>query len=308
MLQLFYRIYYLKFTFPWLDHLFTRIIIRTSNIVLPLIFNITAWSPKNRLQKKTVANDINVIVSLTTYTARIDKVWMVIESVLRQRMKPDMVMLWLSKDEFPDKLMLPKNLLALEKRGLQIRFCTGNLQPHKKYFYAMQEFPQAIIITMDDDVLYPPDLVKKLIQTNKRFPASICSAITRQIKTFNGKFLPYNYWEYVKTNTASSFDLLPIGAGGTLFPPNALSAEVFNEKQLKQMALRTDDLWLKVMSLLNKTKVVSIAGEYSRFLIPVIQKNKGGLMDTNIGQFQNDKDFNQLMSHYQIPISIFESA
>lgn len=84
------------------------------------------------------------------------------------------------------------------------------------------------------------------------------------------------------------------------------TTELANEN-LRNMTLRTDDLWLNIMCLKNNTKVVSLAGEYNRFYIPVFHDNDKRLMDSNIGEGQNDLIFNQLMEYYQIPLTIFEN-
>lgn len=308
LVHLIYRLYFIKLHSGLADQSYFRIMTRLANLVLPAIFKVTSASLANNIEKTAKTGKAKIIVSLTTYPARINKVWITIETILRQHTSPDLVILWLSADEFIDKSILPANLLMLEKRGLQIRFCPDNLMPHKKYFYAMKEFPDACIVTVDDDVMYAPDLLDKLLKSHAQYPHSICSAITREIKTVNGEILPYSSWKYVSVNSGPSFQLLSIGVGGTLFPPGSLNSELFNEEQLKKIALTADDLWLKNMSLLNKTTTVSIAGEYSRFFIPVIQKNKGGLMDTNIGQLENDRIFKDLMKYYQISPTIFESV
>lgn len=307
MFHLIYTLYYLKFSSNLFDEQYFRALVRVAGLLLPIVFRLTSRHPKYSIKEKVASNDVKVVASLTTFPSRVDQIWIVIESIFRQEVKPDIILLWLSKDEFADKSVLPQNLLNLERRGLQIRFCEGNLMAHKKYFYAMRLFPDAAIVTLDDDMIYPNDLFYRLIKANERFPTSICCAIGRKINSLNGKISFYHNWEYVRKNTLPSFDIIPIGSGGVLYPPASLSPELFNKDLLMQMSLKTDDLWLKVMSVLNKTKVVCIGGEYSRFHIPVIQKNKVSLMDTNIGEFQNDKNFKRLVEYYQIPVTIFES-
>jgi hypothetical protein len=104
-----------------------------------------------------------------------------------------------------------------------------------------------------------------------------------------------------------SFQNLTMGGGGTLFPAQSLDSMLFNLEILKKYALTADDLWLKVMSLKKGTKVVSIAGEFPRFFIPIIQKNNKKLTDRNIGEGQNDLIFNKLIAHYEIPLSVFKA-
>ena len=74
-------------------------------------------------------------------------------------------------------------------------------------------------------------------------------------------------------------------------------------ENLLKMALTADDLWLKVMSIKKNTKVASIAGEYSRFFIPIIIKHNPELMNINIMGGQNDLIFDALLKHYKIPVA-----
>ena len=68
--------------------------------------------------------DTKVIVSLTSFPARIDTVYITIRSILMQSLKPDIIILWLAQEQFPEKEKeLPYNLLKLKKYGLTIEWC-----------------------------------------------------------------------------------------------------------------------------------------------------------------------------------------
>jgi hypothetical protein len=297
-----YKLYYKRCSNRWFDLKYQHLLIRSINYYYEFICKLTS-SAALPLTEVTP----RYLVSLTTFPARIEKVWLTIESILQQKHKPGAIILWLYKGEFNGKSSLPKKLLDLEKRGLQIRFCEENLMPHKKYFYAMKEFSDATVITIDDDIIYPTDLLSKLIDVNKKYPDAICCSIARHINNGRTVMIPYDHWNDITNTTLPRNDLLAIGAGGTLFPPGSLNNELFNLVVLKERALKADDLWLKTMSLLNKTKIVCIAGAYHRFPVPVIQKNNQRLMDGNILQGQNDKVINELMQYYHIPVSAFET-
>ena len=94
-----------------------------------------------------------IIISLTTYPARVGTVWITITSLLNQTKQPQRVILWLAEEQFQDK-KIPKRLMQLQKRGLEILYCE-DLKPHKKYFYTMQEYPECFVVTADDDIFYP---------------------------------------------------------------------------------------------------------------------------------------------------------
>jgi len=308
MLNIFYQIYFFKFKNSTLDNYYTRLIVRLANYVLAFYYSITHHVTKKRKISRPHTTGPQLIVSLTTFPDRIHNVWLVIETILDQTHKPDSIMLWLSADEFENYKSLPGNLRRLQKRGLQIHFCDDNLMPHKKYFYTMQKYPSADIITIDDDVLYPPDLVKKLMECHSSYPDAICCTLHRKIELCeNGeKILPYNYWVYTEKNSKPTFDNQMIGVGGVLYPKNSLHEDVFDKKQLKELALLTDDLWLKIMSIRNNTKVAGISGEFPRFFIHLVLNKSSNLADDNIGNSKNDQNFYRLIEHFNIAPSIFK--
>ena len=95
-----------------------------------------------------------IIVSVTSHPARIREVVLAIRTVYRQTRQPDKVILWLGEEKFPNRYEdLPEELLRLvSEKGLEIRWCE-DIGPHTKYFYAFQEYPDALVITIDDDIL-----------------------------------------------------------------------------------------------------------------------------------------------------------
>lgn len=169
MYKLLYFIYFFHFENNKVDKIFEKWFSKIFKIIVPLYFSITSRYKICRLKNSITTTDPNVIVSMTTFPARINEVWLAIESILRQEHKPDALILWLYKGEFKNKSNLPKKLLELEQRGLQIQFCEQNLKPHKKYYYTLKNYLDATIITIDDDVFYPPDFVKKLLSNNSLY-------------------------------------------------------------------------------------------------------------------------------------------
>ena len=91
------------------------------------------------------------------FPLRIGKVHLTIQSILRQSRPADRILLWLSKEEFPEEAQLPANLLRLKEKGLDIR-------SFKKVFYTAQEFENDVIVTADDDALYPENWLEKMVK------------------------------------------------------------------------------------------------------------------------------------------------
>ena len=85
---------------------------------LPVYCRITWESGLNRETR-----NVEVIVSLTSYPARISTVHMTVLTLLNQKIKPDKIILWLAKEQFPSGMnALPKQLLALMDVGLTIKW------------------------------------------------------------------------------------------------------------------------------------------------------------------------------------------
>lgn len=231
-----------------------------------------------------------VIASLTSYPARMDTLHLAIESIISQTHKADDIILWLAQDQFPNREEdLPDTIKAfLADRKLTIRWCK-DLKPHKKYFYAMQEFPEALIITFDDDLMYGEKTIEDLYFSYLLWPNAV-STVRAHLITFDdhGKCLPYRYWikEVDAHILTPSMQFLATGVAGVLYPPGLFKTEMFDENAILETCLWADDLWLKAMQIVSKVPVV-IAKPHERLkYIPGSQKE--ALCHTNVDLDQND--------------------
>lgn len=250
----------------------------------------------------------NVIVSLTSFPERINTVWITISTILHQTIKPGKIILWLADEQFPKgEEDLPKKLLELKKYGLTIRFC-DNLYPHKKYYYTMLENPNSVVITVDDDVFYPEHLIEDLLMTSQNNPGAICCTWAHRIViNGNGKVAPYEQWEHcVRDNNYPEIKLMPVGIGGVLYPPHTLDERVFEKNKLIEISLKTDDLWLKTMEILKKTKAVRIPKGYRQTYFTVVNTQNTGLYKKNVGELRNNKALELLFDNYPHAYTILE--
>src|SRR5690606_33857937 len=96
--------------------------------------------------------------------------------------------------QFPNQLNdLPQNILDLQSRGLEIKFCE-NIRSHKKYYYSLNLYPKNSVIMFDDDLYYHKDIVKHLIENHKKNPKSIIASRVHKMKFKDGELLPYRTW------------------------------------------------------------------------------------------------------------------
>ena len=240
----------------------------------------------------------NVIISLTSYPARIETIHLTIRTLLNQTYKPGGIYLWLSDDQFPEKeKSLPESLLTLKKYGLSIRFC-DNLYPHKKYFYTMLENPDSNVITVDDDIFYPENLVELLMTTSERYPDTVvCTWGHEFVPDEKGDVYSADKWEYSRDGTIPSYALIPTGVGGVLYPPGCLYEEVFNKAAITKLCLNADDLWLKAMALLNNKKAVRV-NKPAKVYFSILKTQKTGLYFSNALENKNAVAWKNIVDTY----------
>lgn len=219
---------------------------------------------KKRTKSAGKRHEPRLIVSLTSYPARIGSVHKTVETLLKQTERPDKIVLWLAREQFPRrKRELPDDLLALCKKGLEIRWC-DDLKCHKKYFYAMQKYPDAIIITVDDDIYYDENIIATLYRGYKKYPGCVICTRGHTIKMQSkNAFDDYCLWHKERRIVNSpSYLILPTGVGGVLYPPHCLPKETFDEEKIRDSCLKADDLWLKWMELKAGVKCVQVKSKF----------------------------------------------
>ncbi|MCM1440154.1 MAG: glycosyltransferase family 2 protein [Roseburia sp.] len=248
--------------------------------------------------KKGIDEKHEIIVSLTTFPARIKMVWITIATIMNQTYKPKRIILWLDREQFPNGAGIPNKLNALQKRGLEIRFCE-DLKPHKKYFYTMKENPEEIVVTIDDDVLYPENHLEQLWKLHLKYPDAVCCQYAHRIRyDEKGQFAAYEKWDSSNgEGGAPTLQIMPVGCGGVLYPPHLLDEELFNKEAIQRLCLMMDDLWLKSMAALHGTKAV-MYNDVSLIYFDVLGTRKSGLQHSNAGEKKNDVAIKAIVNEY----------
>lgn len=246
----------------------------------------------------TEARDKKIIISMTSFPARINVVGYAIKSLMNQTIKADRIILWLAEEQFPN--FVPSGLLKqLCKKGLEIRFCE-DLKAHKKYYYALKEQrDDELIITYDDDLIYPEDSVERLYNTYFKYPSCIVCNRAGYCTGEKGKINPYNTWKiYSDTGVGKpSSALFPSTGGGTLYPYGSVNSEAFNVEKMKELAFSADDLWMRFMSALNETKIIKTRKNHKTFST-LDGSQKESLQVLNCIGGENDRVIERLSQEY----------
>lgn len=228
-----------------------------------------------------------VIVSLTTIPSRITSSLFVVRLMMNQTVRPNEIHLYLGKDKF-QKENLPDEIKNQTKIGLKIKF-VEDIGPHTKYFYAIHENPEAIVITVDDDILYPLNLIETLLECYYKYPRAVSCIRAHEIKfDCNYELLPYNSWvNKVSGRTAPSHKLLATGVGGVLYPANILPEETFDIDAINRDCLKADDIWLKFMEWRKRVPVVKAQKKRGKLLI-INNTQEITLLRDNVSNNRND--------------------
>lgn len=243
----------------------------------------------------------NIIVSCTTYPPRFRSAATALRSILNQTIKPSRVILYLGRDDCVDESHIPDELLSLSRQGLDIQWVDSSLKSHDKYYWAMRTLPDDIIITIDDDVIYPLNTVEKLYYSHLVFPDSIIANNTHQIVGENGIVAPYRKWIPSQTTHLNEkrFDIMPVGVGGVLYPPHSLDTTLLlNRDAIQELAPNTDDLWLFMNEQLSGVPVVAI--NPNPYLNYVPNSQNQALYHANLENGGNDIALNNLFDAFPV--------
>lgn len=285
MIMLFYKIYSKTIGKSDPFSRLTRLCIKYFlNFFMPLNYKFS----KRSHEKKS-----DLIVSITTFPKRINKIWVVIESILRQTLPPQKVVLTLSKLQFPSKDDLPKQLLKLEEEGvLEIIWTEDDLRSHKKYYYVMQKYLNDLIVTADDDFIYANTMLENLYKFHLQYPKSIITHLALQRQGTNYKEWPNLLFDAVEP----TYDIMQFGGSGVLYPPSSLHIEAFNKDSIKECCPLADDLWLNAMALLNGTPIAKT--DYEIYLMPILFKDDQALFKENVLENKNNTQIENIKHRY----------
>lgn len=244
-----------------------------------------------------VVSSPRLIVSLTSFPARIKTVSYTIESILLQKKKANMVLLWLGYDKFPNKEKdLPKRLLRLTQFGLTIKWCK-DIRSYTKLVPSLEAFPDDIIVTADDDIWYPPQWLERLYNSYLKDPSIIHAHRVLQVTATDGIINKYIDWgTQIFAPQEPSYCWHITGTGGVLYPPHCLYKDICDREKFLLMAPSVDDIWFWVMAILKHTRVKVIDDNIFDFEGVFIVNNQS-LWSDNVYD-KNDEALKKLMDAY----------
>jgi hypothetical protein len=246
---------------------------------------------------RCTGRETDAIVTLTTFPARIEGVASTIGSILLGETMPASIRLTLARDEFAG-VELPRNLLALQDRGLEIVMVDGNTRSYKKLIPALESLPARTFVTADDDVYYPRTWLRDLLTAHDADPNAIVGHRGTRITGDERALDPYVTWPPATGDTPPNRTFLT-GVGGILYPPQSLSATVTDMDLARTLCPSADDIWFKAMALLQGTPTRQVG---RRPLDPPTRRasQRVGLFRTNVGESQNDVQMRATLDYFDL--------
>ena len=208
-----------------------------------------------------------VIVSLTSFPAAIWYATQAVKSILESTVIPDKVVLYLTYSQFGEN-GIPEELQNLAKTSpiFEIRNYDDDIRSYRKLVPALDDFPDDVIVTIDDDVWYNKNMLRDLLRLHKQIPDAIIANRAKRIK-INApyrKWKKYRWYSFVTRRIHSGFKNIQTGVGGVLYPPHSLKKEMIEPELFKSIAPTTDDIWFWAAAVANGTKIIPVPFGYNK--------------------------------------------
>lgn len=202
-----------------------------------------------------------VIVSMTSFPAAIPYAVKAVKSILQGSVLPDKVVLYLTFAQFGEE-GLPRELteLAQAEERFEIRNYPVDIRSYRKLIPALRDFPEDIIVTVDDDVHYHRHTLRDLLRMHSKFPEAVLAHRAKRISVA----LPYRKWKKLrwyhflfKRIYADPFTI-QTGVGGVLYPPHALRSDMTEGEDFRRIAPTADDFWFWAAAVANGRMVIPV--------------------------------------------------
>lgn len=106
-----------------------------------------------------------IIVTMTTYSKRINNIPAVLETIFNQTFSPDLVVINLAHEE-----AIPIAVQAyINQHGIEI-YRVEDTKVYKKLIPTLKRYPDDCIISIDDDWLYPKGMIEDFMNIHKHYP------------------------------------------------------------------------------------------------------------------------------------------
>ena len=251
----------------------------------------------NSIKKNKIAKD-TLLVSMTSYPAKIERVFEVFISLLYQSADSSsfQCFLTLAKEEFINaEKDLPLDIQKLIKNGWIKLIWYHNIYSHKKLIPILQNYPDNDILIVDDDIIRTNNFIEIFQNEHRLYPNDIiCGTFTyffdNKIKMKRLKGYKDEYYKEINAipNIIFPTAIPSNGFGGVLYPKYTFSDKrFFNESLFMNLSPTSDESWQYVFNIIeNKIlRQTSIIIDNSINAVGNVKDNNTSLFKANENKY-----------------------
>lgn len=208
-----------------------------------------------------------VVVSMTSFPAAIPFAVKAIQSLLNGSVLPDKLVLYLTFAQFEGN-KIPESLTALAEENpvFEIRNYDRDIRSYRKLIPAVADFPEAAIVTVDDDIAYGKHMLRDLLELHAQYPDAVLAHRAKRIKIGKPyrRWSKYRWYDFLFKKIHKGFLNLQTGVGGVLYPPHSLEESMLDVELFTKMAPSTDDIWFWAAAVAKGTPVIPVPFGYNK--------------------------------------------
>lgn len=201
--------------------------------------------------------DKKIILSMATMPCRKKRLEENLPAILGQSYYFDLLILNVNSPELTDDDMEWYYNLAKQDERIIINKAESKWKSCNKLIPTLQKYPEDIIITIDDDVFYPKDCIRYLVDEYIKHPDCIITHEIHPLKFLDNGFITYHMTVDCKFLQKEWGKYL---SNCTLFPPHVFDGtDIFDyDKMMLCVNGIHDELWFWVMSTINKVQCIGL--------------------------------------------------
>ena len=237
-----------------------------------------------------------IYFSLTTIPERIEILPKALKSIIDQDGYDKVTKTYLCIDDnLPPETVEKYKKFESRKNRIELKICPAKWRSCNKLIPVYKEHGKdSIIVTWDDDKVYPKDTFSQLLDGHNEHPDCIiaeeCNPVIRCPGSTKSTFV------IVYQNTVSpkfgqeSFDQYLSNA--CLFPPDCFTDIIYDYDKMMEFTNHHDEQWFRVASTLKGTRVVNLPYIFSYCLEDDVVIPSGVTLSEINGNLQNILDYN----------------
>ena len=191
--------------------------------------------------RSTPPRDVRIVVSLSTIPSRLAHLRPALNSLLDQSEPADRIVLALPRYSAREARPYPEIATLKLPQGIDVLDCE-DFGPATKFLPVLAAEPDAIVIVVDDDVIYPPKFIANLLAVHREQPGAALGYRGVLLKPGHA-FVDLDHVFGSALTAPSRVDVL-FGTWGYLLPPHALDLETGGGGEVAERLRWVDDVWL----------------------------------------------------------------